>query len=172
MATKRISAKTKDEEALSLSSCPNKCGHCCQYGSGYVLLDEIKNLAMNFKITEEEFKSKYLMPSLYKKAMKFKIKKKEGKPYGSCIFYEGTCTIHGIKPLHCRIGTCNEHGQDLSTWFMINHLIDPNDENEVMEYITFLKFGNNIPGCEVENIVSQSVLKKLKGKKGGQNGRE
>lgn len=128
MAKKTIKI-TKDmskEEALKLATCPEQCGNCCLYGSGYVLDDEIKELAKALKMSEEDFTAKYLEDSLFK-SKRFRIIRELDRPYGRCVFYEGKCTIHEIKPLHCRIGSCNEHGEELSIWFRLNYLKEKED---------------------------------------------
>ena len=121
-ATKNMSK----EKALKLATCPEQCGNCCLYGSGYVLDDEIKGLADAFKMNEKEFTAKYLEDSLFR-TKRFRIIRQAGRPYGRCVFYEDKCTIHNIKPLHCRIGSCNEHGEELSTWFKLNYLKEKED---------------------------------------------
>lgn len=123
--SKRKHLKIKDQEqAEKLSTC-NMCGNCCSYGSGYVLKHEIPSLADHFKISEKEFTKKYLEKTQFPKAMRFKIIRLPGMPYGKCVFLKNKeCSIQDIKPLHCRIGTCNEYGVELSSWYMDNYLND------------------------------------------------
>ena len=119
-------------KAEKLATC-NMCGNCCSYGSGYVLIEEIKDLASNLKMNEKEFISKFLEKSHYPRAMKFKIIRKPGLPYGRCVFFNiknKTCQIHEIKPLHCRIGTCNESGEEISRWFADTYLAN----NDIEKY--------------------------------------
>jgi Fe-S-cluster containining protein len=160
----KITRNTTEKKILELSSCPDRCGNCCVYGSGYILEQEISALAKNIRMDEQEFRNNCLEKSHYKKAKKIKTIKESRKPYGRCMFYdnEKKCTIHGFKPLHCRVGTCNIYGEEIGIWFMVNYLIDFDDPDEVRQYESFLKSHKTILGAEITKIVPKKTLDKIR----------
>ncbi len=73
-----------------------RCGQCCQgYGGTYVTPDDIKAIAAFIGCPADSFTARYCRASC-------------GRPLlaqgtdGYCIFYNGGCTIHPVKPLMCR----------------------------------------------------------------------
>ncbi|MGM5488745.1 MAG: YkgJ family cysteine cluster protein [Nanobdellota archaeon] len=100
----------------------NNCGGCCQYAAGYVLPEDIPRIAGYLGISEEELKDRYLVEvDVFATTLhKPKITK---EPFGPCIFYEQGCSIHEMKPFHCRIGTCSRHGKAITEWFYLNYCV-------------------------------------------------
>ncbi len=163
----QIKRTTKKKEILNLATIKcEKCTHCCEYGSGIVLSEEIKEIAKKHGTTEEEFKIKYLEPHIKfnTKHYRFKTIKKNNMPYGKCIFLKDNgCKIHDIKPLHCRVGTCNEHGEDINIWFAINHFVNKYDPESIRQWNTYIKLGNKtIAQSELKDLVSdEEKLKEI-----------
>jgi Fe-S-cluster containining protein len=162
-----INKKTPLSKILKLASECKQCGYCCNHGAGFVLKDEIKALAKHFKLKEDDFIEKYLDETrLFDHIVyKFKTKKEKSKHYGVCILYkEGIgCTIHKIKPLHCKIGNCNKYGQELSAWFTVNYLVKENDPEAIRQFnIYIISGGKTIPGGELKDVVpDKKTLKKI-----------
>ncbi|MEM4268442.1 MAG: YkgJ family cysteine cluster protein [Candidatus Woesearchaeota archaeon] len=134
----------------------NACGHCCRYGSGYVVKEDIERISGYLGITQEEF-VKSCLELVERFATKiYKIKTdKSGKPYGSCIFFRpNACIIHDVKPLHCRLATgCGEYGQQLSLWFMLNHFVNPHNPESIRQYALYLKTHPTLPGGELHELI-------------------
>ena len=80
---------------------------------------------------------------------------KTDKNYGPCIFLDERkgCLIHEVKPLECRIGSCEKHGQEISIWFMLNYLVNPKDPESIRQYAMYLKTQPTIPGGRLEEII-------------------
>jgi len=106
-------------------------------------------------ITENQFKAKYIDPIVRFNTPGFKLKsKKTDKPYGPCLFLEETkCLIHKVKPLHCKIGNCNVHGEHISHWFTLNYYVNPEDPESIRQWAAFLKTHDTIPGGELEDLI-------------------
>jgi hypothetical protein len=73
-----------------------KCGECCRgYGGTYVSEKDIQAIAAYIGAAPEHFVETYCRLSC-------------GKPLlaqgddGRCIFWDGLCTIHPVKPMMCR----------------------------------------------------------------------
>ena len=85
-----------------------------------------------------------------------KLMKKKGKQYGVCVFHrenEG-CTIHGVKPLHCKVtAPCGKYGVELDQWFSLNYIVNPADPESIRLWATYLKFNKVIPGGELKELV-------------------
>lgn len=159
-----ITKQTPLSKVLELGKECKRCGHCCSHGSGFVSKNEIKKLAKHFKIDEKTFTKKYLDKITLFNNEVFKIKTiKQGKPYGVCMLYDKGCTIQKVKPLHCRIGNCNEHGEALSAWFTVNYLVNPKDPESIRQFNTYEKTGGKtIPGGKVKDLIKdQKKLKKI-----------
>ena len=160
MQKNRITRKTPVREILRLAeiNCRD-CSHCCTYGAGYVLKQEVSKIAKKMNISKEEFIQKYLdeHTRFNTTHYSFKLIREKGKPYGRCIFLgKNKCKIHNIKPLHCRVGTCKTHGEDISIWFTLNHFVNENDPESVRQWAQFLKFQETIPGGELKDLVRNS----------------
>lgn len=163
-----MSGITKDtplKDILEIGKECDMCGHCCSHGAGFIARNEIPKIAKHLGIKEEDFISKYCDEVLMfnNKVYKFKLRKEKGKPYGKCILYskkEG-CKIHDIKPLHCRIGNCKEHGEELTAWFIVNYLVNPTDPESLRQFNIYIKTGGKtIPGGKLTDLVKDK--KKLK----------
>jgi Fe-S-cluster containining protein len=139
--------------------------HCCQFGGGFVIKEDIPKIANFLNIKEEEFKEKYLTEVTQFNTTLHKIKSETSdKQYAPCIFYDKKehCMIHEVKPLHCRIGNCGEYGQQLSLWFMLNYFLNPDDPESIRQYATYLKTQPTLPGAELENLLpDKKKLKKI-----------
>jgi len=150
-----ITKETTKEAVLNLASECSKCGSCCKYGSGFILQEEIKRIAEFLNIPEEKFKENYLEEHLLfnRKVYKFKTKKSK-KPYGECIFLKNNlCQIHDVKPLNCKVASCNEFGEELNEWFIVNYLIDSEDPVAIRAWASRLESKPTIPGGELLDLV-------------------
>jgi Fe-S-cluster containining protein len=152
----RIEKSTPLEEVKKLGEKCNKCGNCCTYGSGFVLESEIPKIAALLNIQKEKFVRDFLEETeiFHTRLFKFRSAKKGGKPYGPCILLDrGKCRIHSAKPLHCSIGNCSGHGEDLNTWFMMNCCLNIYDPESIRQYDSYLKTGGRtLPGGELEKL--------------------
>jgi Fe-S-cluster containining protein len=161
-----ITKITSKSKILEIGKGCEKCGNCCRYDSGIVLKEEIPNLAKSLDITEEQLIEKYLdeHEKFNTKHYKFKQVKLADKPYGECVFYDkqAGCTINDMKPLHCRTGTCNEHGEQITEWFALNFFVNPDDPESVRQWATKLVTHPTIPGGEINSLIkSKEELKKI-----------
>ena len=142
-----------------------QCAHCCSHGSGFLIGDDLGNMAEFLGMKEKEVKEKYLEEKelFNTKLSKPKLKTND-KPYGECIFLSNKkCKIHKVKPLQCKVGNCNENGEQLSIWFMLNYLVNTNDPESIRQYSAYLKSGGKtIPGGKLEEIIpDKEKLKKI-----------
>ncbi len=151
-----IKKSTKLEEALKIGEDCNQCGKCCTYGSGFVLESEITKIAAFLNVPKDKFIKDFLdeIEIFHTPVFKIKPMKKDDKPYGPCIFLDSKkCRIHKIKPLHCRIGNCSEHGDDLHTWFIVNYCLNIYDPESIRQYDSYIKTGGRvIEGAELEKL--------------------
>jgi Fe-S-cluster containining protein len=93
-----------------------------------------------------------------------KLLRQKATPYGRCIFYndQERCTVHGVKPLECRISTCSTYGPQLTEWFMLNYYVDPKNPNSIREWAAKLHAHPTIPGGEIHEMVKdKEFLKKV-----------
>jgi Fe-S-cluster containining protein len=153
-------------EMLELGKKCDKSGHCCSYGGGYVLQSEINDFAKNLNITKEELIENYLDEKISFNTKHYKLKSKiTNKPFGPCVFLgdDKLCTIHEIKPLHCKVGSCcHNSGEQLSLWFALNHFVNPNDAESIRQWALHLKSNPTIPGGELNELVpDKERLKKI-----------
>ncbi|MFP4194684.1 MAG: YkgJ family cysteine cluster protein [Desulfobacterales bacterium] len=73
-----------------------RCGECCRgYGGTYVSASDIENIAAYTGIPPGELVNGYCTVS----AGKYLLRQKSD---GYCIFWEGVCTIHPVKPRMCK----------------------------------------------------------------------
>jgi Fe-S-cluster containining protein len=167
MMQKKVIAKdTPLAEVLEIGERCNRCGKCCTFGSGFVLEPELAKIAAYLRIPKEKFVNDFLEETeiFHTKVFKFRPFKKKDAAYGPCVFLEkGVCRIHDVKPLHCRIGNCGEHGDDLNTWFMVNYCLNIYDPESVRQYDSYIKTGGRIiPGAELEKLFpDKAVLKQI-----------
>jgi len=160
-----ISKKTPKEIVLKLGKECKKCGNCCKYTSGFLVDDDILKIARFLRTTTDELKEKYLEEheKFNTKILRPKLIKGT-RPYGKCIFYNEQvgCTIHEVKPLHCKIGNCNTYGDDLNQWFMLNYFVNPDDPESIRQWKIFLTQNKPIPGGSLNELVpDENKLKKI-----------
>jgi len=152
----KITKQTPPSEILNLGHNCRQCGHCCSHGSGFLVGDDTKTIAKHLKITEEELKQKYLEE---KELFNTKLSRPRlitnDKPYGKCVFLKDKrCSIHKVKPFQCRVGNCNEYGEQLSIWFTLNYLVNKDDPESIRQYAAYLKSGGKtIPGGKLEELI-------------------
>ena len=161
-----ITKSTPLSKVLRLGKECRKCGHCCRYGTGFLVKEDTPKIAKFLKLTEKE-----LIKNCLEKVTKFNttlyrpVSAKNKKPYGVCIFYntEKGCTIHPVKPLHCRISNCNEYGENISVWFHLNYFVNSHDPQSIREWALYLGAGGkNIPGGTLAELVpDKKILRKI-----------
>jgi len=165
-----ITKNTPLKEVLELAApCQcDSCNHGCKFGSGSLAGDDAKDISKFLNISEEELKNNFLEEKelFNKKIVKPKLLRQKGKAHGQCVFYDEQkgCTIHEVKPLECKTSIqCRDYGEELSVWFMVNHIIDSNDAESIRQYAQYIKSGGKvIPGAELENLVpNKNKLKKI-----------
>jgi Fe-S-cluster containining protein len=160
-----ITKQTPIEHVLKLGKDCERCGHCCSYGSGYFLDEDIEIISRSIGIQKETFIKEFLEEHevFNTKIHKAKLNRQKNRPYGSCIFFEPEkgCTIHNKKPLHCSIAKgCGEHGQALSIWFTLNYLVNPTDPESIRQWASYLKTHPTIPGGELRDLIKDERLLK------------
>jgi len=162
-----ISTLTPKEDLESSATC-NQCGHCCFFSSGIVLDEEIPGLAQHFGMSEDEFKAKYLeeFTKLNTTKHRFKQLRIGNAPHGRCIFLDvdsKKCTIQDVKPLHCRVSTCQPHGEDVQKWFDYHHFLKLDDRASVREYAIYCDLKGALPGAELGKLLSKERIKNIIG---------
>lgn len=144
-----------------------KCNQCCKVDSGLVMEEEIKQMADFTGVPRDEFAETFLVPHerFNKKLYKLKQIKEPGKPFGRCVFLsdEKGCTVHDAKPLYCKVcSTKSRFGEQLSIWFALNHLIDPEDPESIRQWASYLRTHPTIPGGELGELVpDKEKLRKI-----------
>ena len=165
-----IHKNTPLKEVLKLAApCKcNACNHGCKYGSGSLAGDDAKKISAFLEISEEELKKGFLeeVELFNKKLLRPKLMREKSKPYGQCVFYDEQkgCTIHDVKPLECKTSiSCKDYGEDLSIWFMVNHVVDPNDAESIRQFEQYIKSGGKlIQGASLEELVpDKEKLRKI-----------
>lgn len=142
-----IITKTTTQRKLEKLSPACKCSACsigCQYGSGILDEDDLKNIAKHLNRNVEQFKKEYLeeIEKFHTKRYRPKIIKKESLPFGKCIFFDTKrgCTIHEVKPMECRVASgCNGHGEDINQWVLVNYFVNKNDPQSIREWNAWVK---------------------------------
>lgn len=165
-----ISKSTPLKEVLKLAApcrC-DACNHGCKLGSGFLVRNDSENIAAFLGISEEELKKGFLeeVELFNKKMLRPRLLKEGDKPYGQCVFYNEKkgCTIHEVKPLQCKTSiSCKDYGEELSIWFMVNHVVDPEDAESIRQYTQYIKSGGKlIPGASLQELVpDKNRLKKI-----------
>lgn len=165
-----IHKNTQLKEVLELAApcrC-NACSHGCKFGSGSLAGNDAKRIAKFLNIPEEELKKGFLeeVELFNKKLLRPKLIREKNKPYGQCVFFDEQkgCTIHDAKPLECKTSIqCKDYGEDLSVWFMVNHVVDTEDAESIRQYANYIKSGGKlIPGASLEELVpDRERLKKI-----------
>lgn len=82
-------------EAEELFAC-RMCGDCCRgYGGTYVTVDDIRAIAAYIGLEPQRFVADYCKLSGGRPLL-------AQKADGCCVFAEGLCRIHPVKPRMCR----------------------------------------------------------------------
>ena len=138
-----INKNTKLKKVLELGKSCKKCGHCCSHGAGALADDDLAKIAKFLKTTEKELKKTCLEEVERFNTTRLRpVLIKKDKPYGRCVFFDNKkgCKIHTVKPLECKVGSCSdEHGEQLSLWFMLNYFVNAKDPESVRQYASYLK---------------------------------
>ena len=151
-----ITKNTSESEVLKLGKICKQCGKCCSFNAGFAQIDELKKIADHLKISEEKLKEKYFDKAnvFNKEVYRPKLSKKDGMPFGPCIFLENNaCSIHEVKPLHCRVGNCSKDGEALSEWYSVNYLVDAKDSESIRQWALRIKLKPTIKGGTPLEIV-------------------
>lgn len=140
------------------------CGHCCGYGGCFVLSHEVTPIAKHLGITEMAFIEEYTdtFEKFHTKQLRTKIiPGKNGT--GPCIFLkEKKCQIHEVKPLHCRVSTCDPAvGKAIQQWYSLTFFVNTSDAESVRQWNTFLKSEDEvIQGGMIEELVLDKERRK------------
>jgi len=165
MKTKIITKLTPLSEILELSDECQRCSKCCNHGSGYILNDEVSKIAKFLNVAEEKLKQDYLEETevLGRKVLRAKTEKDKKNIPGKCVFSGSKgCNIHPAKPLHCKIANCNEYGEELNQWFLLNHIVDTSSPESIRQWATHIKFNEPIPGGRLKEIIKdEEKLKEI-----------
>ncbi|MFH1591359.1 MAG: hypothetical protein ABIC95_05535 [archaeon] len=135
------------------------CSIGCEYGSGILVDDDLENLAAFLGISVECCIDTHLdrVEQFNKEFFRPKLACVKGKPYGRCTFFESAkgCTVHKAKPLQCKVSSgCNPSGAAISSWFVVNKLLDTDDPEAVRQYASFLDGGGTlIEGGRLQDLV-------------------
>jgi Fe-S-cluster containining protein len=147
-----ITKDTTITQAEKLATC-DKCGKCCKFGSGFLVKADLTRIAAYLDIDEKKLKKKYLEEKTFfnKKLYKPKLKK---KPFGECTFYKANkCLIHKVKPLQCRTASCNEQGEGLNCWFIVNYAVNKDDPESIRQYKHYLEENPPIKGASLKDLI-------------------
>lgn len=142
---------------------PEKRGiEYCEYGSGFCVEEDLPKLAAFLRISVDELKEKYLeeFEKFNTKRYRPKLLRKEGVPYGACVFLdkEKGCTVHKAKPLQCKVAHFDEHSEALSKWFDFNYFVNVNDPESIRQYALWTQLNEPLPGAELERLVPDKEL--------------
>jgi len=160
------------KEILKLTpacSC-DACNHGCKFGSGYFVDGQISKVAEYMNISLDELKKKYLTKEIMLNRIMYRPKRKREKakmPFGECIFFDSNkerCKIHLVKPLQCQIAMgCRDYGEDIMTWFLVNYVLDLDDNESIREYNIYIKSGGKVlkGGSLKDLILDKKKLKKI-----------
>ncbi|HLC96232.1 MAG TPA: YkgJ family cysteine cluster protein [Candidatus Nanoarchaeia archaeon] len=161
-----LSKDTPLKDVMKLAH-PCGCNACtigCKLGSGILADEDLAKIAHFLGKTKEETKKEFLEEVERFNTKRFRPKVL-GKPYGQCIFFDGKeCKIHEVKPLECEISMgCEEYGEQLSIWFMLNHFVNKNDPESIRQYDAYLRSGGKtLPGGTLADLVPNAEqLKKI-----------
>lgn len=156
----KLTKTTTLKDVLKLTH-PCKCNACsigCNYGSGFLIDEDITKIAKFLGLSEEELKNNFL-----EEFQKFNTKKyrpkilRKDKPYGKCIFFDEIvgCKVHESKPLECKVSMgCKDYGEQISLWFMLNYFLKVDDPESIRQYADYLKSGGkSLEGAKLEDLV-------------------
>ncbi len=169
-----ISKQTPKEEVLKISEKTKQNFEHCKFSSGYVLEEEIKEIAEFLKLDEQELREKCLDSTerFGKKIFRIKQDKKTLKldkeevelPHGKCIFYDERfgCLLNEKRPLFCKLSNHPLLAKDLIEWFDLNFIIDSEDPTTLREWQVYLDINKDvIPGGKLEEVVPKEKLNKI-----------
>jgi Fe-S-cluster containining protein len=160
-----ITKSTKKEDILKLGKECKKCGKCCSFGAGFAQNDELSKIAKHLKISTEKLKKEYFDEKnvFNKKVYEPKLKKEDGMPFGPCVFMKNRiCTIHEVKPFHCRVGNCNKFGEKISEWYTVNYLVNKDDPESIRQWSARVDVKSTIIGATPLEIISdKEKLRKI-----------
>ena len=161
----KVTKETPLKVVIELGKECSRCNRCCNLDSGIVLEEDIPRIAKHLKMTEKKVKSDQLVEHETYNTKCFKFKQiKDGKPYGRCTMLDKKgCKIHDVKPLHCKVCSVKSaHGEALSQWFALNHLVDKNNPESIRQWAVFLEYNKPIPGGRLEELVpDKEKLRKI-----------
>ena len=131
-----------------------------------MLEHEIPRIAAFLNIPKEKFIKDFLDETeiFHTKVFKITSMKKADQPYGPCMFLNNKlCRVHEVKPLHCKIGNCSDNGDDLHTWFILNHCLNIYDPESIRQYASYLATGGRLlEGAELEKLFpNKAKLKRI-----------
>ena len=154
--TMDLNKETPKERVLELAAECGHCGHCCGFAGGYVLKEDLKRIAEFLDITERELRKRYTneIEMFNSKILRLKSEA-SSKPYAACVLYDKKqgCMVNDVKPSYCKIGNCNEHGDSLNQWFMLNHVVNKADPESIRQWATYLRQNDAIPGGSLSELV-------------------
>lgn len=142
------------------------CGHCCGYGAGMLVKEDVPKIAKYIGISEEKLKERYLdeVEMFNTKTWRPKVLKGK-KPYGPCIFYDRKtgCSIHIVKPLQCLITNCNPNAEQAIQWLYLNYFVNANDPESIRQWASYLNQKEwVIEGGNLRDLVpDEKTLKKI-----------
>jgi Fe-S-cluster containining protein len=161
-----ISTSTSIEEATRAADNCTQCGHCCKYGSGFLIQSDLQPIADFMGVSKEELQEIYLDEVEQFHTTLFRPKL-HSYPVGACIFLkENKCSIHPVKPLQCKTGTLNENSTELRSWFALKFQVNLSDPQSIREWASYLQHGGStIPGGSLEELVpnKEHLQKTLRG---------
>ena len=115
-------------------------------GNEYFFGDKKSSLKAKLKINNPSFSLKLL--------------RKGSNPHGRCIFFnanKGLCTINKVKPLQCKTSSGHAQGEQLHSWFILNHFVNTDDPESVRQYAGYLKENKTIPGGALLELVPDKI---------------
>jgi Fe-S-cluster containining protein len=155
--------QTSTIKALAPPCTCRKCSHGCTMGSGVFVEGETAKLAQFMGITEETLKKEHLEEvEMFNKKMWRPRLMRKGKPYGQCVFYKKKrCSIHDVKPLQCQISMgCKDYGDQLHSWFMLNHVLNRHDPEAMRQYESYIASGGTvIPGGSMREMIPNKTMR-------------
>ena len=166
MGQVKVSKETSKDAVLALSVCPDRCGHCCTMGSGFLAKQDFPGLMSALHVDEEQLKARYLEQVVMFNTELWRPRLlKNGKlPFGPCIFHKKGvgCTVQAVKPLHCRVGSpCSPVGEQIHQWFMLNYAVNATDPVSIREWAIYLQHASGvIPGGTIEDLVPDTERRK------------
>tara|TARA_Y100000310_G_C20645628_1_gene796373 strand:+ start:1466 stop:1999 length:534 start_codon:yes stop_codon:yes gene_type:complete len=143
------------------------CTHCCHFGGGFLLDEDIERISKSLGVSKKEFKQKYTEKFEKFNTSILRLKAEEpSKVYSSCAFLDDKekCMLQDSKPLHCMISSCNKYGDMLEQWFTLNYFVNLDDPESLRQWALYLKTHYTIQGGNLEELVpDKEMLKKILG---------